>query len=221
MSYIRSGVQPDSDFYEGNKEDDELNMIKTAGKDTLEVLNSLATQGKYLSEKFDKKFEKINSLIDLNLPYPKNYELILNYSKFQNSPNVKNKYISFYPKTTKEKKIFGSRNDGNRSLPHINNNMKRKLTSLKEVIANKKFEKNMFDSMFSYYIGLSNKNLKKKIIKLKRNIKPKKMINHKISMDNILQKKRDTVFITLKKLRDEESYKTRKTMSCNIKKKNK
>ena len=221
LSYIRSSIQPDSDFYEGNKEEDELNMIKTAGKDTLEVLNSLATQGKYLSEKFDKKFEKINSLIDLNLPYPKNYELILNYSKFQNSPNVKNKYISFYPKTTKIKKIFGSRNDGNRSLPHINNNMKRKLASLKEDIANKKFEKNMFDSMFSYYIGFSNKNLKKKIIKLKRNIKPKKMINHKISMDNILQKKRGTVFITLKKLRDEESYKTRKTMSCNIKKKNK
>ena len=220
LSHINSRINPNNNF-EVNIKEDELNTIKAHGKDTLEILNSLATHGKFLSERFDQKLKRVNSLIDLNLPHPKNYENLLNYSKINAKENLNKKYISFYPHSIKLRKHLKSRNDGNRTLPHLNINMKHKLTSIKEEIENKKFEKNMFDSIFSSYLGFNTtKNDKKRIVKLNKDIRRRKIIHHKASMDNIKQKKSESVFITLKKMYDEGNIrKIRKIRSCDIKKK--
>lgn len=218
ISYMNSIISPSN--IEGNTIGDELENIKASGKDTLEIINSLATQGKFISERFEKKFERVNSLIDLNLPYPKNYELILNYSRIKDKDKSKKKYLSFYPGSIKLHNKFESRNDGNRTLPHINLKMKHKLSSIKEDIENKKFEKNMFDNIFRSYIDFSTtKHDKNKTIKLNKNIKFRRILKHKASMDNIKQKKSESVFITLKKMKDLDNMnKTRKIRSCDFKK---
>lgn len=218
ISYMNSIISPSN--IDGNTIGDELENIKASGKDTLEIINSLATQGKFISERFEKKFERVNSLIDLNLPYPKNYELILNYSRIKDKDKSKKKYLSFYPGSIKLHNKFESRNDGNRTLPHINLKMKHKLSSIKEDIENKKFEKNMFDNIFRSYIDFSTtKHDKNKTMKLNKNIKFRRILKHKASMDNIKQKKSESVFITLKKMKDLDNMnKTRKIRSCDFKK---
>ena len=60
---------------------DKLSNIDVNGKDTMEILNNLVDQGEFLSERLNKKLEKVNNLIEINLPFPSNYELILNYIK--------------------------------------------------------------------------------------------------------------------------------------------
>ena len=219
VSYLNSNLSPNNN--DSNRFEEDFQKIKTSGKDTLEIINRLVSQGKILPERFDKKFEKMNSLIDYNLPYPKNYELLLNYSKIHEKENLNKNYISFYPGLMKKRTKKESRNNGNRTLPHLNANIRHKLTSLKEEIENKKIEQNMFDSVFRSYIGFNTtKHDKNKLIKLNKNIKVKKIWKHKASMDNIKQKKSETVFITLKKMRAGENInKIRKIRSCDIKKK--
>ena len=219
VSYLNSNLSPNNN--DSNRFEEDFQKIKTSGKDTLEIINRLVSQGKILPERFDKKFEKMNSLIDYNLPYPKNYELLLNYSKIHDKENLNKNYISFYPGLMKKRTQKESRNNGNRTLPHLNANIRHKLTSLKEEIENKKIEQNMFDSVFRSYIGFNTtKHDKNKLIKLNKNIKVKKIWKHKASMDNIKQKKSETVFITLKKMRAGENInKIRKIRSCDIKKK--
>ena len=78
-------------------QNDDLEKIKLGGKDTLDILNILATRNKFLSERFEKKFKKINSLIDLNLPYTKNYELFLNYSRLKEKEKFNKKFNSISP----------------------------------------------------------------------------------------------------------------------------
>ncbi len=68
--------------------EDKLNKVNVNGKDTMEVLSDLMSQGEYLSERLNKKLEKINSLIEIKLPFPSNYELILKYIK--NNPKLLN-----------------------------------------------------------------------------------------------------------------------------------
>ena len=53
---------------------------------TMEVLKNLVEQGEYLSERFQKKMKNVNTLIEANLPYPSNYELILKCIK--KHPNI-------------------------------------------------------------------------------------------------------------------------------------
>ena len=219
VSYLNSNLSPNNN--DSNRFEEDFKKIKTSGKDTLEIINRLVSQGKILPERFDKKFEKINFLIDYNLPYPKNYELLLNYSKIHDKENLNKNYISFYPGLMKKRTQKESRNNGNRTLPHLNANIRHKLTSLKEEIENKKIEQNMFDSVFRSYIGFNTtKHDKNKLIKLNKNIKVKKIWQHKASMDNIKQKKSETVFITLKKMKAGENInKIRKIRSWDIKKK--
>lgn len=209
VSYINSKINPDENK-EINKLDDDTEKIKTNGKETYEILNILSTQGKSLSETLDKKFEKVNSLIDFNLPCPKNYELILNFSKIQEKEKerLNNQYILFSPVSIKQRKYHESRNYGNKTLLHLDPNIKHKLTSLKDEIQNKKIEKNMFDSVFRSYIGFNTtKHDKSKWVMLNRNLKVKKIMEHKASMDNIKQKKNESVFITLKKNERRGKYK--------------
>ena len=183
---------------------DDIEKIKTSGKDTLEVLTGLANQSKFLSERFEKKFRKINSLIDLNLPKPRNYELILNYSRLKEKEKFNKKFLSILPDLIKSKKKYESRNNPNK--PYLNDNIRRKLTSLKHDIENKKIDKNMFDSLFGFKSGFNTtKPEVDKMIKLKKIIGAKKIFEHKASMDDIKQKKKETVFITLKKMKSLKS----------------
>ena len=50
-------------------------------KDTLKVLNNLAEQGRNLPLKISKSVNRVNSLIDINLPSPKAYEKIIKETK--------------------------------------------------------------------------------------------------------------------------------------------
>ena len=179
---------------------DELYNIDVTGKDTLEVLNNLVDQGKYLSERMEKKLEKINSLIEVDLPYPTSYELILNYYKNLENLNINQKYFSYYPLTNKNKG-FNNIKNANKTLPEITPNMRKKLLFIKDDIKNIKninIDKLLkVNPMLKTYFSskASNKN---DFINMNKNGKNKKL-SHKNSMDNILEKKGDT-FITLKRL---------------------
>ena len=220
ISYMNSNITPSN--FEINKIENGLDKIKTNGKDTLQVLNNLSSQNQFLRERFYQKLEKVNSLLELNLPYPKNYQLLLNYSKLQKKKKNLKKSFSFFPYTTKNcnNKKIEDKNDGNRTLPHLNNSMKHRLAMLKGNIENKKIDKSMFDSIFRSYIGFNTtKHGKTKIIKLNKNKNAIINTKFKASMDNIKQKKSESVFITLKKMRDENNkIYIRKIKSCNFKK---
>ena len=166
-----------------DKIDDTSENINTDKKDFLEVLNMLSTQGKFFTQRFQKKLKKINSLIDIHLPNLKNYESILNH-------------------LNKNKNNSDNLNEENRTKTYLSKNIKQKLVALKGDIQNKKFDFNIFNSIFKSYIGFNTtKNNKSKLIKLKKNLNIKKILNHKESMDNIQPKKIESVFITLDKLK--------------------
>ncbi len=201
-----------------NNEDiiNELYNIDVNGKDTLEVLNNLVNQGKYLSQRMDKKLEKINSLIEVNLPYPRSYELIINYFKnSQNSNENENKNIfSFYPSTNKNNNFnIGNKN---RTLPELTPNMRKKISLIKDDI------KNMKNSNIKNYLGYHTVNHKNGFINMNKNNEINKRLTHKNSMDNIMEKREHTVFITLKKLLNQQNNIGKKIVrSYSVPKKNK
>ncbi len=57
-------------------------------KDTLKILNNLAEQGRNLSLKINKKANKVNSLVDINLPHPTSYENIIKRNRDNNSSKL-------------------------------------------------------------------------------------------------------------------------------------
>ena len=197
--------------------EDELFNIDVTGKDTLEVLNYLVKQGKFLSERMKKKLEKIDSLIETNLPYPTSYELVLNY--YNNSQNLKDiniknnkKYYSFYPISS------NYNNYENKTLNELTPDMKKKLTSIKEDIKNIKPKKIELNPIFMTYLGYQTYFNNKKFVPY-RNIEINKKLSHKTSMDDILDKKEENLFITSKKFIDDEQKNNnnkRKIKSCNV-----
>ena len=196
---------------------DELENIDVNGKDTLEVLNNLVDQGKYLPERMEKKMEKINSLIEVDLPYPTSYELLLNYFKNLENSNINQKYFSFYPLTNKNKR-FNNIKNANKTLPEITPNMRKKLLFLKDDIKNMKnlnFGKMlMANPMFKTYFSTKTAINKNDFVNMNYNDKNKKL-KHKNSMDNILEK-RGSTFITLKHLLEKKKTdeSQRKIRSC-------
>ena len=169
---------------ERNKLIDTSENINTNKKDSLEVLNMLSTQSKFLSQRFQKKSKKINSLIDIHLPNLKIYESLIDYLKKNNNNSE-------------------SLSDVNIKESHLSKNIKQKLVAIKEDIKNKKFDFKIFNSIFNSYIKFNTtKNNKNKLIKLRKNLNIKKFLNHKESMENIQPKKIESVFITLDKLKD-------------------
>ena len=209
MINIKSNINIEQSNNNNENIINELYNIDVNGKDTLEVLNNLASQGKYLSERMDLKLEKINSLIDYNLPYPKSYELILNYfKKLQNlnDKNNDNKIYSLYPSSNK------NNYNKNRTLPELTPNMRKKITLIKDDI------KNIKHSNIKNYFGYQTVNHKNGFIKINKNIGiNNKKLTHINSMDNIKGKRGDTVFITLKKIINENKNTDgkRKVRSCN------
>lgn len=202
---------------------DELYNIDVSGKDTLEVLNNLVDQGKYLPERMEKKLEKINSLIEVKLPYPTSYELVLNYFKnTQNLNDINDKinknYFSFYPALNKNK-TFNNFQNTNRTLPELTPNMRQKLSLIKDDIKNMKnsnLANRFMNPMFMTYLGHYTGNNKNVFNKMNNNNGNNKKLSHKNSMDNILEKRGDTVFITLKKLINDQKKinNKRKVRSC-------
>ena len=187
----------------------ELYNINVNGKDTLEVLNNLVNQGKYLSQRMNKKSEKINSLIEVNLPYPKSYELVINYFKntqYLNDNN--NKFYSYYPSANKNNS-FNYINK-NRTLPEITRNMRKKLSLIKDDI------KNMKNSIIKNYLGYQTVNHENGFLNMNKNNEINKRLTHKPSMDNIFEKREHTVFITLKNMvNQQKNIGKRKVGSCN------
>ena len=221
MDNIKDNININKMMCQTTKNINELYNIDVTGKDTLEVLNNLVTQGKYLSERMEKKFEKVNSLIELNLPYPSSYELVLNY--FKNTKNIKNdinkQYFSYYPSSNKNFYKFNNIINANKTLPEITPDMRKKLSLIKDDIKNIKninLAKNyIFNPIFRTYLSekkINNKNLD-------NNNGINKKLSHKNSMDNILEKKGKTLFITLKNLINKQKNidTKRKVRSCNSK----
>ena len=221
MDNIKDNININKMMCQTTKNIKELYNIDVTGKDTLEVLNNLFTQGKYLSERMEKKFEKVNSLIELNLPYPSSYELVLNY--FKNTKNIKNdinkQYFSYYPSSNKNFYKFNNIINANKTLPEITPDMRKKLSLIKDDIKNIKninlAKNNIFNPIFRTY--LSEKKINNKIFDNNNGINKK--LSHKNSMDNILEKKGKTLFITLKNLINKQKNidTKRKVRSCNSK----
>jgi hypothetical protein len=59
-------------------------------KDSLKLINNLANEGKNLSFKLSKTANKVDSLIDINLPHPTIYEQIIKKNKENNKRNSRN-----------------------------------------------------------------------------------------------------------------------------------
>ena len=223
MSNIKSNLNINKIIIKKNNNKDiidEVDNIDVTGKDTLEVLNNLVNQGKYLPERMEKKLEKVNSLIDVDLPYPTSYELVLTYFKNLENSNKNQKYFSFYPSSNLTTKFDNLKNT-NKTLPEITPDMKKKLSFIKDDIKNMKNitlkKKGIFDYMFKTYLGAKTVNNKNEKINFDKKNEIKKKFNHKNSMDNIFEKKENTVFVTLKNLLEQQKNDNikRKIRSCN------
>ena len=169
------------------------------------------------------QLEEINSLIEVKLPYPTSYELVLNYFKnTQNLNDINDKinknYFSFYPALNKNK-TFNNFQNTNRTLPELTPNMRQKLSLIKDDIKNMKnsnLANRFMNPMFMTYLGHYTGNNKNVFNKMNNNNGNNKKLSHKNSMDNILEKRGDTVFITLKKLINDQKKinNKRKVRSC-------
>ena len=85
-------------------EKDKVKDIDVSGQDTMQILNKLAQQKDYLTQRMDNKLRRVNSLIEIKLPFISNYELILKYVNSQNKKGIKNKNLS--ENNDNEKMIF-------------------------------------------------------------------------------------------------------------------
>ena len=183
---------------------DELLNVEVVGRDTIEILNNLVSQGKYLPERIEKKSQRINSLIEMDLPYPINYELILKFNKKLNN-NLKQKYLLLRNKSSNE--IQNSVT----ALPDLPTKIKQRLALIKDDIKNiKNVDRSFFNPLAKTYL----KRFRKKV---NTNNNKNKNVSHKNSMDNILGKKDNTVFITLKNMvpQQKNNRKQRKIQSSN------
>jgi len=111
-------------------------------------LNNLANQGQFLSQRLEKKLEKVNSLIDVKLPYIRNYELVLNYIKNKGLRN--DERLAFSPKSEDR---YEERINSYRNLMKLTPYIKRKLSLLREDINHLRPE----------YLDIDKKNTFKKI----------------------------------------------------------
>ena len=174
---------------------DKLKNIVVNGQDTMQVLTKLKEQKDYLTERMEQKLKRVNSLIEVKLPYLSNYENILNYinrhnkssgqSKKNISENINNEKMVFSP-------ISKIKNDKIKLQPY----MRRKILSLKNDIQlinhnNELFNKNFFENkrMTIYH------KLKGSLDKIDVKVSNKKDAD----TPNNTGKKGENVFITEKK----------------------
>ena len=175
---------------------DKIKNIDVSGQDTMQILNQLAEQKNYMSERMEQKLRRVNSLIEVKLPYLNNYELILNYIKGKNKSKILSKGKK--ENNSNETIIFSPLSDYSDSNIMLKPLLKQKLLALKNDIEsiNQKseifFKKHFKDKS----IALSNK------IKGSIDLSHLKEINKKGDESSRIienNKKSENVFITEKK----------------------
>ena len=123
--------------------------IDVSGQDTMQILNQLVEQKNYLSERMEQKLKKVNSLIEIKLPYLNNYELILNYIKGKNKTNLESK--NKQENNNSEKIIFSPLSDHSDNKIELKPSIKQKLLALKNDIQiinhnSELFHKNFYEN---------------------------------------------------------------------------
>lgn len=111
---------------------DKIKDIEVSGQDTMQILNKLAKQKDYLTQRMDNKLRRVNSLIEIKLPFISNYELILKYVNSQNKKGIKNKNLS--ENNDNEKMIFSPISEDRSKRYKIQPFMRKKILSLKNDI---------------------------------------------------------------------------------------
>ena len=176
---------------------DKLKNIEVNGQDTMQVLTKLKEQKDYLTERMQQKLKRVNSLIEINLPYLSNYENILHYVNRNNKSISQRKNISENINNNNEKMLFSPISDIRNTKCEIKPFMRRKILSLKNDIQlinhnNELFNKNFFENK---RMTIYNK-LKGSLDKINMKIYTKKEID---TSKNNSGKKGENVFITEKK----------------------
>lgn len=174
---------------------DKLKNIDVSGQDTMQVLTKLAEQKDYLTERMEQKLKRVNSLIEIKLPFLSNYENILNYINRKNKSSIQNKYLSEIDNN--EKMVFSPQSQLRNNQSELKPFMRRKILSLKNDIQiidykNELFNKKFFeDKRMTIYNKLRG-TLEKINMKIYRRKERESIIN--------TDKKGDNVFITAKKV---------------------
>ena len=106
-------------------EKDKVKDIDVSGQDTMQILNKLAQQKDYLTQRMDNKLRRVNSLIEIKLPFISNYELILKYVNSQNKKGIKNKNLS--ENNDNEKMIFSPISEDRSNRNNIQPFMRKKI----------------------------------------------------------------------------------------------
>ena len=185
------------------KENKTFEEVEVNGKDTIEVLNNLVNQGQFLSERMEQKLEKINSLIDVKLPYTRNYELVLNYIKNQGLRN--DEKLLFSPKSEERYEERINRINSYRNLMKISPYIRRKLSLIKEDISHLRPEyinitkKNNFRKVHISHLSSQNSFNKDNKIKFDKTTIDKSHFSIKNSPNNSFINQEEKLFITSKK----------------------
>ena len=185
------------------KENKTFEEVEVNGKDTIEVLNDLVNQGQFLSERMEKKLEIVNSLIDIKLPYTRNYELVLNYIKNQGLRN--DEKLLFSPKSEERYEDRIIRINSYRNLMKISPYIRRKLSLLKEDIFHlnpdnfNATKKNSFRKIQASHNSSQNSFNKDYKIKFDKTTLDKSHFSIKNSPNSTFINQDDKLFITSKK----------------------
>ena len=175
---------------------DKIKNIDVSGQDTMQILNQLAEQKNYMSERMEQKLRRVNSLIEVKLPYLNNYELILNYIKGKNKSKILSKGKK--ENNSNETIIFSPLSDYSDSNIMLKPHLKQKLLALKNDIESINQKSEIFFKKYfkDKSIALRNK------IKGSIDLSHLKEINKKDDESSRIienNKKSENVFITEKK----------------------
>ena len=175
---------------------DKIKNIDVSGQDTMQILNQLAEQKNYMSERMEQKLRRVNSLIEVKLPYLNNYELILNYIKGKNKSKILSKGKK--ENNSNETIIFSPLSDYSDSNIMLKPHLKQKLLALKNDIESINQKSEIFFKKYfkDKSIALRNK------IKGSIDLSHLKEINKKDDESSRIienNKKSEGVFITEKK----------------------
>ena len=174
---------------------DKLKNIDVSGQDTMQVLTKLAEQKDYLTERMEQKLKRVNSLIEIKLPFLSNYENILNYINRKNKSSIQNKYLSEIDNN--EKMVFSPQSQLRNNQSELKPFMRRKILALKNDIQIIDYKNELFNKKFfeDKRMTIYNK-LRGTLEKINMKIYRRKERESIIETD----KKGDNVFITAKKV---------------------
>ena len=174
---------------------DKLKNIDVSGQDTMQVLTKLAEQKDYLTERIEQKLKRVNSLIEIKLPFLSNYENILNYINRKNKSSIQNKYLSEIDNN--EKMVFSPQSQLRNNQSELKPFMRRKILALKNDIQIIDYKNELFNKKFfeDKRMTIYNK-LRGTLEKINMKIYRRKERESIIDTD----KKGDNVFITAKKV---------------------